>query len=47
VIVPLPGMAVHGSEPVTGPPDTVFDRFFLLATAANADAIAAQETSQK
>jgi len=47
VIVPQPGVAVHGSEPITGPPDAVFDRFFLMATAANADGIARQETSQK
>lgn len=41
VVVPRPGADVPGQEKVAGMPDAIFDRFYLLATSANADEVAA------
>src|ERR1700678_1085149 len=41
VVVPRPGVDAHGGKGIAGMPETVFERFFLLATPANADEIAA------
>jgi hypothetical protein len=41
VVVPRPGVDPHSAAGVAGMPDTIFDRFYLLATPANADEIAA------
>lgn len=43
VIVPRPeAQAEDRTQPTAGPPDELFARFFLLATPANADQVAAQ-----
>jgi hypothetical protein len=41
VVVPRPGVDARAAGDIAGMPETVFDRFYLLATAANADEIAA------
>ena len=41
VVVPRPGVDARSGGKITGTPETIFDRFFLLATSANADEIAA------
>jgi hypothetical protein len=42
VIVPRPNTESRGPAGPTGPPDELFERFFLLARPANADAVARQ-----
>jgi hypothetical protein len=41
VVVPRPGVDAHGGKRTTGLPETIFEQFFLLATQANADEVAA------
>ena len=41
VVVPRPGMDSRARATIAGMPDKVFERCYLLATSANADAIAA------
>jgi hypothetical protein len=41
VVLPRPGVDPRGREAIAGMPATVFERFYLLATPANADQIAA------
>ncbi len=41
VVLPRPGADLGGRERVAGMPDTIFEQFYLLATSANADEIAA------
>jgi hypothetical protein len=46
VVLPRPGVDPHGREAVAGMPETIFERFYLLATPANADQIAASLKAQ-
>jgi len=41
VVVPRPGVDARAGEGIAGMPETIFDRFYLLATPANADEVAA------
>jgi len=41
VVVPRPGVDARHGEEMAGMPETIFARFFLLATPANADEVAA------
>jgi hypothetical protein len=41
VVVPQPGVDARNGKGMTGMPQTIFDQFFLLATPANADEVAA------
>jgi hypothetical protein len=41
VVVPRPGVDARGGEGIAGMPETIFERFYLLATPANADEVAA------
>jgi hypothetical protein len=41
VVVPRPGVAARDWQTITGMPETVFDQYYLLATPANADEVAA------
>jgi hypothetical protein len=41
VVVPQPGADAGSGEGITGMPETIFERFYLLATPANADEVAA------
>jgi hypothetical protein len=41
VVVPRPGLDARAREGITGMPDTVFERFYFLATQANAEEVAA------
>jgi hypothetical protein len=41
VVVPQPGVDARGGKGIAGMPETIFDRFYLLATSANADEVAA------
>jgi hypothetical protein len=41
VVVPRPGVDARGGEARAGMPETIFQRFYLLATPANADEVAA------
>jgi hypothetical protein len=41
VVVPRPGVDARGGEEIAGRPETVFEKFYLLATQANADEVAA------
>ena len=41
VVLPRPGVDPRGREKIAGMPDTIFQRFYLLATPANADQVAA------
>jgi hypothetical protein len=41
VVVPRPGVDARSGAGIAGMPETIFERFFLLATPANADEVAA------
>ena len=41
VVLPRPGVDPRGRETIAGMPETIFERFYLLATPANADQVAA------
>jgi hypothetical protein len=41
VVVPRPGVDTGGRESITGMPDGIFDQFYVVATPANADEVAA------
>jgi hypothetical protein len=41
VVVPRPGVDALGGEGIAGMPEAIFERFYLLATPANADEVAA------
>jgi hypothetical protein len=41
VVVPRPGVDARAGEGIAGMPETIFDRFYLLVTEANADEVAA------
>jgi hypothetical protein len=41
VVLPRPGVDFRGGETVVGMPETIFERFYVLATPANADQVAA------
>jgi len=41
VVVPRPGMDARGQETIAGMPEGIFEQFYLLATPANADEVAA------
>jgi hypothetical protein len=50
VVVPRPGVDARAATGIAGMPETIFDRFYLLATPATADEIAASlkpETRQR
>jgi hypothetical protein len=46
VVLPRPGVDPRARETIAGRPDTIFERFYLLATPANADQIAASLKAQ-
>jgi hypothetical protein len=46
VVLPRPGADPRGREAIAGRPETIFERFYLLATPANADQIAASLKAQ-
>jgi hypothetical protein len=46
VIVPRPGVDAPAGEGITGMPETIFERFYLLATPDNADEVAAGLTTE-
>lgn len=41
VVVPRPGVDARAGERIAGMPETIFERFYLLATPANANEVAA------
>jgi hypothetical protein len=41
VVVPRPDVDARGGEAMAGMPETIFERYYLLATPANADEVAA------
>jgi len=41
VVVPRPGADARGGKGIAGTPETIFERFYLLATPATADEVAA------
>jgi hypothetical protein len=41
VVVPRPGADLRGREKAAGMPEAIFEKYYLLATAANADEVAA------
>ena len=41
VVLPRPGVDARGGEGMAGMPETIFDQYYLLATPANADEVAA------
>jgi hypothetical protein len=47
VVVPRPGVDARGGKGLAGMPDTIFERYFLLATPANADEVAASLITEK
>jgi len=46
VVVPRPGLDARVGERLAGMPETIFERFYLLATPANADEVAAGLTTE-
>jgi hypothetical protein len=46
VVLPRPGVDSRGQEAITGMPQAVFERFYLLATPETADQVAAQLTKR-
>jgi hypothetical protein len=46
VVLPRPGMQARGQEEIAGMPQTIFERFYLLATPANAEQTAASLKAQ-
>jgi hypothetical protein len=46
VVLPRPGVDLRGRDAVVGMPETIFERFYLLATPANADQVAASLKAQ-
>jgi hypothetical protein len=40
VVVPQPGVDAHAGQGIVGTPETIFDRYYLLATPANAEEVA-------
>jgi hypothetical protein len=46
VVLPRPGVDPRGREAAAGMPETILERFYLLATPANADQVAASLKAQ-